>query len=329
MSDEPSTKKQRKTASTAPEESGPGTILDEALWRIVWSFLDMSEAARVATVCRLFAQAPQHCTRRLTANDSRLLTPAFLWQLRKWLDQDQQPAPHRPSAPKKLELLYRLSRDGATPQAFHERCDDKGPTVTVVQFVENQGYPNLPQRPYIIGAYTDVAWKSPDDTSEGPVEAWDHEGMCKEINANNKTFLFAMTYARVFKDRWSVGEDAADGDEQAPPEPPVRKPFRFCQYVPNTEVLHGRGIGPGFFWNHEDAPALWFLSNMTCHLVGGAFHNLHEEATFECEDARVVEHLQETDRDILVDLMPFEFSDSEMGSECIPPEMEVFSVSYL
>ena len=32
---------------------------------------------------------------------------------------------------KKLELLYRGTRDGTTSKKFHEKCDDKGPTITL------------------------------------------------------------------------------------------------------------------------------------------------------------------------------------------------------
>ena len=49
-----------------------------------------------------------------------------------------------------LELLYRASRDGKSASAFHAKCDNKGPTLTVV--TSDGGYE--------VGAYTDVAWTS-------------------------------------------------------------------------------------------------------------------------------------------------------------------------
>ena len=33
---------------------------------------------------------------------------------------------------KQTELLYRLKRDGASPEVFHRRCDNKGPTIMLV-----------------------------------------------------------------------------------------------------------------------------------------------------------------------------------------------------
>jgi hypothetical protein len=74
MSDEPNPKKPKTTSQDDATALAP--LLDAALWRIGWSYLDMSEAAHIATVSRLFAEAPRHCV-RLTVDDSHLLTPAF------------------------------------------------------------------------------------------------------------------------------------------------------------------------------------------------------------------------------------------------------------
>ena len=46
-------------------------------------------------------------------------------------------------------LLYRASRDGWTASNFHSRCDNKGPTVTVIKSGN-----------YIFGGYTEQAWQS-------------------------------------------------------------------------------------------------------------------------------------------------------------------------
>ena len=45
-------------------------------------------------------------------------------------------------------LLFRGSRDGFTASAFHSRCDNKGPTVTVVNSDGN-----------IFGGFTESAWE--------------------------------------------------------------------------------------------------------------------------------------------------------------------------
>ena len=47
-------------------------------------------------------------------------------------------------------LLYRASRDGFTALAFHEKCDGKSNTVTIIKTDED----------YVFGGYTSAAWHS-------------------------------------------------------------------------------------------------------------------------------------------------------------------------
>ena len=46
-------------------------------------------------------------------------------------------------------LLFRASRDGFAALAFHFKCDNKGPTITVVKSGRN-----------IFGGFTEKAWTS-------------------------------------------------------------------------------------------------------------------------------------------------------------------------
>ena len=46
-----------------------------------------------------------------------------------------------------LRLLYRASRDGFAAECFHSRCDNNGPTVTIVKSGE-----------YIFGGFTEKSW---------------------------------------------------------------------------------------------------------------------------------------------------------------------------
>jgi len=52
--------------------------------------------------------------------------------------------------PKSFELLYSIVRDGCDPDIFHRKCDDKGPTVTVLYNPKGSVY----------GFYTSLDWKS-------------------------------------------------------------------------------------------------------------------------------------------------------------------------
>ena len=54
----------------------------------------------------------------------------------------------------KWRLLFRASRDGFAAAAFHSKCDNKGPTVTIVKSGNN-----------IFGGFTEVSWSSPSGSS--------------------------------------------------------------------------------------------------------------------------------------------------------------------
>ena len=45
---------------------------------------------------------------------------------------------------------WHAKEDGWAASTFHGNCDDKGPTVTIIQVGS-----------YIFGGYSDVSWKSP------------------------------------------------------------------------------------------------------------------------------------------------------------------------
>ena len=48
----------------------------------------------------------------------------------------------------KWELIYKASRDGFDASAFHTRCDNQGPTMTIIRSVTN----------YLFGGYASVSW---------------------------------------------------------------------------------------------------------------------------------------------------------------------------
>ena len=67
---------------------------------------------------------------------------------------------------KKMELIYRGTRDGMFAQNFHSKCDGKGPTITL--FRNDKGN--------IYGGYSPIKWKS--------------EG---EYQNENRCFMFTLT----------------------------------------------------------------------------------------------------------------------------------------
>ena len=50
---------------------------------------------------------------------------------------------------RRYRLLFRASRDGFSAATFHSKCDDKGPTITIVQSGDNK-----------FGGFTDSSWGS-------------------------------------------------------------------------------------------------------------------------------------------------------------------------
>ena len=50
----------------------------------------------------------------------------------------------------KIELIFRGSRDGLTSNAFHNKCDGQGPTITLYQN----------EKGYIFGGYSSISWEN-------------------------------------------------------------------------------------------------------------------------------------------------------------------------
>ncbi|CAF1358490.1 unnamed protein product [Adineta steineri] len=66
----------------------------------------------------------------------------------------------------KWELMYKATRDGFYANTFHSRCNNKGPTITIIQSSNN----------YIFGGYTSVSWTS-----------------SQNYKADETAFLFTLT----------------------------------------------------------------------------------------------------------------------------------------
>lgn len=75
---------------------------------------------------------------------SIMLTHIQQMRLRSWLGN--WPA---------VKLLYNSSRDGMVPHKFHELCDNKGPTLTLIKHV-----PHGQTKDYIFGGFSSSPWTS-------------------------------------------------------------------------------------------------------------------------------------------------------------------------
>ena len=59
---------------------------------------------------------------------------------------------------KNMELLYRGTRDGMSGEAFHNKCNNKGPTISIIK--SDKGY--------IFGGYTSINWATYGGYREAP-----------------------------------------------------------------------------------------------------------------------------------------------------------------
>ena len=83
--------------------------------------------------------------------------------VRKWIN---------PEVSFKTKLLYRLSRDGASIFNFHSKCDNKGPTLILIESYDQNKF----------GGYTSATWD-----------------MFSSIYKNGtKTFLFSLTRSKKY-----------------------------------------------------------------------------------------------------------------------------------
>ena len=139
----------------------------------------------------------------ILARISRPIVTAFLASFCAWLPGRQR-----------SRLLYRSSRDGATPAAFHGLCDGQGATVTVM--VSSSGH--------TFGGYTEVSWSSP--TEAKCVTASDsclfsivnpHGDAPTRFPLSSKPHLEAMWHSRVCGPVFGAGHDMCVGGDDSSP----------------------------------------------------------------------------------------------------------------
>ncbi|GBC02966.1 hypothetical protein RclHR1_04900009 [Rhizophagus clarus] len=68
-----------------------------------------------------------------------------------WIDKKGKITKYTKNIPYELNLLYRASRDGGTPETFHKKCDNKGATITIIKIKDSEK---------IIGGYNPFDWDS-------------------------------------------------------------------------------------------------------------------------------------------------------------------------
>src|SRR6266498_3953913 len=67
-----------------------------------------------------------------------------------WIEKKDNDYYYERNIPYSFKLLYRASRDGNTAAAFHEKCDNKGPTIAIAKIINSE---------QIVGGYNPLDWK--------------------------------------------------------------------------------------------------------------------------------------------------------------------------
>ncbi|CAI2193018.1 14100_t:CDS:2, partial [Funneliformis geosporum] len=111
--------------------------------------------------------------RHIKEIDSNLITPSDATLIANWIYEVSSSNGINFSSQEdgplfEFKLLLRGSRDGFTPEEFHTRCDEKGPTVTILR-VENTGE--------ILGGYNPVNW---------------HSNILGNYSPSNSSFIFSL-----------------------------------------------------------------------------------------------------------------------------------------
>ena len=96
--------------------------------------------------------------------DSKIINKneEYIQNIKKWFTNKNQFI---------TELLYRKTDNGDSYNTFHQLCDNKGPTIILIEGTEG----------FIIGGYTPLSWDSN--------SSWKND---------NETFLFSLTNNQVF-----------------------------------------------------------------------------------------------------------------------------------
>ena len=93
--------------------------------------------------------------------------------------------------------IYKATRDGGTGPIFHSYCDNKGPTLTLIESKNN----------YIFGGYITISWDSPKE--------WTYKGGDDNafiFSINNKKKYPIQDKSKVIYNYYNFGPDFGEND---------------------------------------------------------------------------------------------------------------------
>ena len=110
----------------------------------------------------------------------------------------------------KGDLLYRASRDGFTPLAFHKKCDGKKNTLTIITSNAANGY--------VFGGFTSAKWESADRGTYAADSNAFIFSLRRDGVSNNEKFMISDPSKAIHNYRYrgpSFGENNFKGEDDA------------------------------------------------------------------------------------------------------------------
>ncbi|GBB93251.1 hypothetical protein RclHR1_02140004 [Rhizophagus clarus] len=86
--------------------------------------------------------------------DTNIVRPRHFAIFSSWIEKKNDTYYNIRDTPYRFNLIYRASSDGNTADAFHEKCDNKGPTIVIAKVANSK---------QIIGGYNSFQWDSSDN----------------------------------------------------------------------------------------------------------------------------------------------------------------------
>uniref|UniRef100_U9U964 TLDc domain-containing protein n=1 Tax=Rhizophagus irregularis (strain DAOM 181602 / DAOM 197198 / MUCL 43194) TaxID=747089 RepID=U9U964_RHIID len=83
-------------------------------------------------------------------SDSVIIKSQYFAIFASWIEKKNDSYYNIKNIPYKFNLLYRASRDGDTAAAFHNLCDNGGPTIVIAKIASSE---------QIVGGYNPLDWK--------------------------------------------------------------------------------------------------------------------------------------------------------------------------
>src|SRR5277367_816856 len=71
-------------------------------------------------------------------SDSVIITTLYFTIFASWIEKKNGSYYNIRNIPYRFKLLYRASRDDNTAAAFHEKCDNKGPTIFIAKITNSE-----------------------------------------------------------------------------------------------------------------------------------------------------------------------------------------------